>query len=95
MDVTVSTKYWAVKGEIRKLVAKLSNMDTGYTYDTLMDATDGRAAEFSEIFSAVFMNNAGGTSNNVSCSWSSSTGIVTLGTIATSPSVGYLVIEGR
>lgn len=52
---------------------------SGTTYDTDMDATNGAGAEFKEIFDAYAVVDATGV--KAQCSWSASTGVVTIGDI--------------
>ena len=95
--VTVSSTYEGnFPGDIKEVVLALSTSPaTGYTYDTLMDATNGRGAMFREIFSAKFTKLAGSEAADTEPSWDASTGIVTLGIITTTPASGYLTIRGK
>lgn len=90
--IPIDWKRVGVNGELKKMVIKgTSATETGDTYNTNMDATDGRGADFEEIFDAYHV---GETGTRVDASWDASTGIVTLGTVSGSPDVVYLVIEG-
>lgn len=91
--VTVSETNEGWSGDMKKIVLELSSTPaTGDTYDTNMDATDGRAALFREIFDAVYTT----VEQRVDCTWSNTTGVVTLGTVATpTVSTGYLTIRGK
>lgn len=92
--ITVSNTYIGVNGSIKEMVIHASSTpDTSYTYDTDMDATNGRGSEFREIFEATYNTSTG--SEHVNCTWSNSTGIVTLGTLTTPTAEGYLHIKGR
>lgn len=95
-EITVASKYEGWNGEVKTivLVAGTTTPLTGYTYDTDMDATNGRAAQFREIFDAEYVLNSG--SEHVDCTFSNSTGIVTIGAITTPTSLmGSLTITGR
>ena len=92
--VTVTKKYVGFNGEFKEMAIKLSATPTSTnTYDTNMDVADGRGAEFSEIFSARF-NTSDGT-ESVNCTWSVSTGIITIGTVSTPTATGFLHIRGK
>lgn len=91
--ITVSTKNKLVSDEL-KIVAIRTDAaaNTGFTYDTNMDASDGRGVEFSEIFDAYHV---GATGTRVNASLSNSTGVVTLGTVAGGPASVQLIIIGK
>ena len=89
--VTVSKTIPDLSGQIKKIVKKLTSPTTGLTYDTDLDATNGKGAEFKEIMSAVLYDPTNGLTE---CTWSASTGVITLGTVTVSPATGYLFIEG-
>jgi len=90
--VTVTETNEAWSGDIKEVILELSTTPTtSNTYDTNMDATDGRGAMFREIFDASF---SCPTSRN-DCTWSNSTGIVTLGTVTPATATGYLTIRGK
>lgn len=92
--ITVDQKFEGWNGEIKTLILKdVSTPSSSYTYDTNMDATNGRGAEFREIFDAKITSSTG--SYHVDCTFSNSTGIVTLGTIGAAIQTGYLRIKGR
>lgn len=94
--VTVSEKLESWNDDVKTLTLKLSNSPaTGDTYDTNLDATDGRGAEFREILGAEFYQAANQNAANTKPSWNASTGVVTLGTITTTPATGTLVIVGK
>jgi len=89
--VTVSKTIPDLSGQVKKIVKKLTSPTTGLTYDTALDATDGKGAEFKEIYAAVLFDATNGLTE---CTWDASTGIITLGTVTVSPPTGYLHIEG-
>lgn len=94
--VTVSETLESWNGDIKEVTLKLSSSPaTGYTYDTNLDATDGRGAVFREILSADFFKLGGSEAADTRPSWVAATGIVTLGTITTTPASGTLVIRGK
>lgn len=88
--VTVSNTNIGWIGEIKKMTLELSSAAAAQTYDTDMDATDGRAAEFEEIHSAWVQDPDEGMTP---CAFSNSTGIITLPTGV--PDTVYLMIEGK
>lgn len=91
-EITTTAKYESWNNDVKELVVACNNTPTtGETYDTDMDATNGRGAEFREIFDAVFTC----PTERVDCTFSNSTGIVTLGTVSTTPASGFLTIRGR
>ena len=88
--ITVADTIVDISGQIKEVVVKMTSPDTGYTYDTLLDATDGKGAMFREIFSATYSELA----EAVACTWVVATGVITLPTVASSPTTGYLIIRG-
>jgi len=95
-DVTVSKKYESWNDNIKTVTLDLSSSPaTGYTYDTNLDATDGRGSVFRKILGAEFYKLAGSEAADTKPSWVAATGIVTLGTITTTPATGTLVIIGK
>ena len=92
-DIVVAEKLVSVAGDIKRVIIQTSSAaDTGHTYDTNMDAANGRGAEFKKIYNAYHV---GLTGTQVAASWNNSTGIITLGTVAGGPAVVNLVIEGK
>ena len=95
-DVTVSKINESWTGDIKILTIELSDSPaTGYTYDTLLDATDGKGAKFKQILTADFFKLGGSEAADTRPSWVAATGVVTLGTITTTPATGTLVITGK
>lgn len=88
--VTVSRKEGGWSGSLKKLVVVCASPATGETYDANLDTH--ASAEFREIYNAV---SSDPTNGEVSATWSNSTGVVTLGTITTTPAVGYIILEGK
>ena len=92
--VTDGTKYEGWDNDIKTLTITLTGSPaSGYTYDTNMDTA--ATAEFREIFSVEFYKSGGSEAADTKPSWDTSTGIITLGTITTTPASGYLVIKGK
>jgi len=99
LSLTPTFKRESWNNDVKELLIKLATPVAAATYDTNMDATDGKGADFREIFSAVFSaaqqdNTTNGKVNN-NAKWSTSTGIITLGTVSPSAAVGYLTIKGQ
>ncbi len=81
-----------INGELKKLVIRTTDAaDTSHTFDTNMDASDGRGAEFEKIVDAYHV---GLTGTRVDASWNNSTGVVTLGAVSGGAAAVTLVIEG-
>lgn len=92
--VTISKKLEAFNGSFKELILVLSGTpDTGDTYDTNLDATDGRGADFKAIYEALYVTATG--SERVNCTWSNSTGVVTIGTVSSASTTGTLHIVGE
>ena len=82
----------AVYGELKKVVILGDSATaTGYTVDTDLDAANGKGALFSYIIDAYHV---GLTGTRVDASWVAATGVVTLGTVASTPESVVIVIEG-
>jgi len=77
-------------GGVKISIVKSTATTDAATYDTNMDATDGKGADFSEIFSAVVSDTVAGA--GTPCAYSNTTGIITLPSGV--PSTTYLRIEG-
>ena len=82
----------AVYGELKKIVILGDSATaTGAEVDTDLDATDGRATALSYIIDAYHVSLTG---TRVDASWVAATGVVTLGTVASTPESVVIVIEG-
>lgn len=82
-DITSSsTKRVAVVGELKFIsFVTPSNAATGDTIDLNFDAANARGAEGRVILNTVLQNTTG--TNVANCTWSNTTGIVTLPSITT------------
>jgi hypothetical protein len=81
-DVVETFRKMAVVGDLKIVVIKTdANAATGHTIDLNMDVADGRGCAFKEILSTYLQNETG--TNVASCTYSVSTGIVTLPSIST------------
>jgi len=90
--IVVSKRMESINDGIKKIaIVTSAAANTGHTYDTLMDATDGRGAMFERILDAYHI---GTTGTRVDASWSNSTGIVTLGTVAAGAATVNVFIDG-
>ena len=92
VEVIETWRKEAVYGELKKVVILGDSATaTGYEIDTDLDITDGRGALFSYITDAYHVSLTG---TRVDASWVAATGVVTLGTVASTPESVVIVIEG-
>ena len=82
----------AVYGELKKVVILGDSATaTGAEVDTDLDAANGKGTLFSYITDAYHVNLTG---VRVDATWVAATGVVTLGTVASTPESVVIVIEG-
>lgn len=93
--MTVVPETWrriSVSNGLKTMVIKgTSATASSNTVDTNMDAADGKGTVFESIVDAYHV---GLTGTRVDASWSNSTGIVTIGTVAGTPAIVNIFIEG-
>lgn len=85
--ITPTAKYEGWNDEIKTVVVQ-GSANTGDTHDVKIDEA---YADLREIFSATFSAN----NQTVDCTWSNTTGVVTVGTVSTGPVAGNLILRGR
>ena len=91
-DIVVAEKIETLNGQLKTIYIQTSAAaNSGHTYDTKLDASDGRGAEFTKIIDAYHV---GVTGTRVDASWVEATGIVTLGTVSGGAVAVRLVILG-
>ena len=91
--VPETARYISVAGDLKTMcIDGTSATATNDTVDTNKDIADAKGTLFKEIFDAFHI---GPTGTRVDASWVAATGIVTLGTVASTPAVSRVFIIGR